>query len=52
MTFDELKMSSVSIPAISAGIFGGKKKDCVEIICQALKDFQPRSSPEKMLVRK
>jgi len=36
---DELGAKSISIPAISSGIFGFPKKDCAEIFLKAIKDY-------------
>ena len=38
-TADQLKCESISIPAISAGLFGFPKPLCVKIFYQSLKQF-------------
>ena len=36
---DRFNVKSMAIPAISCGVFGGKPKDCVPIIVQAIRQF-------------
>jgi len=36
---EELSLSSISIPAISSGIFGFPKDQCSEVFCRAIRDF-------------
>jgi O-acetyl-ADP-ribose deacetylase (regulator of RNase III) len=37
---------SVSIPAISTGVFGGDKLICAKIICEALNEFSSQLNHE------
>jgi putative ATPase len=36
---EELSLSSISIPAISSGIFNFPKDQCAEVFCRAIRDF-------------
>ncbi|HEW93042.1 MAG TPA: macro domain-containing protein [Thermotogaceae bacterium] len=45
---EELNLESISMPAISSGIFGFPKDRCANIFFKAIKDFIDNNKPKKM----
>lgn len=48
---DELGIRSISIPAISSGIFGFPKKDCAMVFLKAIRDYLSSQSTGLKLIR-
>lgn len=48
---DEMSIKSISIPAISSGIFGFPKKDCAIVFMKAIKDYLSLKSSGLNLIR-
>lgn len=51
MKADELKVESISIPAISSGIFGFPKKDCALVFLRVIKDYLSSMSTNLKIIR-
>lgn len=47
---EELKIGSLALPAISAGIFGYPIDRCARVMLSALREFEPRATSLKRIV--
>ena len=48
---DELNLNSISLPAISAGIFGYPKEDCARVFCRAVKSYMKENNSNLKEIR-